>query len=159
MSPLDLHVLGTPPAFVLSQDQTLPFNPSTSLDVSLFGIFASLSLMFARFFSVSFSRFASLHSRAFAWASLDRISNEKAFVKHFLALFSEKYKADQRFRTMRRLALQMFGFWTFPQTVFRRSFGFYRRSVLRFVDLVNQFLEESLTRRESSPVPTELCPF
>ena len=28
MSPLDLHVLGTPPAFVLSQDQTLPFNPS-----------------------------------------------------------------------------------------------------------------------------------
>ena len=27
MSPLDLHVLGTPPAFVLSQDQTLPFNP------------------------------------------------------------------------------------------------------------------------------------
>ena len=29
MSPLDLHVLGTPPAFVLSQDQTLPFNPLT----------------------------------------------------------------------------------------------------------------------------------
>ena len=28
MSPLDLHVLGTPPAFVLSQDQTLMFNPS-----------------------------------------------------------------------------------------------------------------------------------
>ena len=27
-SPLDLHVLGTPPAFVLSQDQTLAFNPS-----------------------------------------------------------------------------------------------------------------------------------
>ena len=27
MSPLDLHVLGTPPAFVLSQDQTLTFNP------------------------------------------------------------------------------------------------------------------------------------
>ena len=27
-SPLDLHVLGTPPAFVLSQDQTLVLNPS-----------------------------------------------------------------------------------------------------------------------------------
>ena len=27
LSPLDLHVLGTPPAFVLSQDQTLAFNP------------------------------------------------------------------------------------------------------------------------------------
>ena len=31
MPPLDLHVLGTPPAFVLSQDQTLVFNPSDSL--------------------------------------------------------------------------------------------------------------------------------
>ena len=28
ISPLDLHVLSTPPAFVLSQDQTLMFNPS-----------------------------------------------------------------------------------------------------------------------------------
>ena len=27
LSPLDLHVLGTPPAFVLSQDQTLELNP------------------------------------------------------------------------------------------------------------------------------------
>ena len=30
LSPLDLHVLGTPPAFVLSQDQTLAFNPLCS---------------------------------------------------------------------------------------------------------------------------------
>ena len=28
MSPLDLHVLGTPPAFVLSQDQTLVLDPA-----------------------------------------------------------------------------------------------------------------------------------
>ena len=28
ISPFDLHVLSTPPAFVLSQDQTLMFNPS-----------------------------------------------------------------------------------------------------------------------------------
>ena len=61
MSPLDLHVLGTPPAFVLSQDQTLPFNPFTSFDVSLFGIFADLSLLRVSL-SVSFSRFASLFS-------------------------------------------------------------------------------------------------
>ena len=33
-SSLDLHVLGTPPAFVLSQDQTLAFNP-LSLKLSL----------------------------------------------------------------------------------------------------------------------------
>ena len=30
-SPLDLHVLSTPPAFVLSQDQTLMFNPLSSI--------------------------------------------------------------------------------------------------------------------------------
>ena len=30
-SPLDLHVLSTPPAFVLSQDQTLMFNPFHSV--------------------------------------------------------------------------------------------------------------------------------
>ena len=30
ISPFDLHVLSTPPAFVLSQDQTLMFNPSLS---------------------------------------------------------------------------------------------------------------------------------
>ena len=33
-SPLDLHVLGTPPAFVLSQDQTLALNPVLNLEVS-----------------------------------------------------------------------------------------------------------------------------
>ena len=33
MSPLDLHVLSTPPAFVLSQDQTLMFNPYPQLHV------------------------------------------------------------------------------------------------------------------------------
>jgi hypothetical protein len=30
--PLDLHVLGTPPAFVLSQDQTLQLNLEKSTD-------------------------------------------------------------------------------------------------------------------------------
>ena len=60
MSPLDLHVLGTPPAFVLSQDQTLPFNP-----LSLKSVTRSSSSTLrnhclvdcASFFSVSFSRF------------------------------------------------------------------------------------------------------
>ena len=35
VSSLDLHVLGTPPAFVLSQDQTLMFNPSQFISISL----------------------------------------------------------------------------------------------------------------------------
>ena len=50
MSPLDLHVLGTPPAFVLSQDQTLPFNPFRfgSLPApSAFNSSESLSLLIA----------------------------------------------------------------------------------------------------------------
>ena len=34
MSPLDLHVLGTPPAFVLSQDQTLAFDSVLNPEVS-----------------------------------------------------------------------------------------------------------------------------
>ena len=39
MSPLDFHVLGTPPAFVLSQDQTLPFNPYHVNSLSLVSAF------------------------------------------------------------------------------------------------------------------------
>jgi hypothetical protein len=36
--PFDLHVLGTPPALILSQDQTLMFNPiSSSLSCSRVG--------------------------------------------------------------------------------------------------------------------------
>ena len=50
MSPLDLHVLSTPPAFVLSQDQTLAFNPLSHLALSdktnSFGI---ICLSFLRF--------------------------------------------------------------------------------------------------------------
>ncbi len=34
MLPFDLHVLGMPPAFNLSQDQTLAFNPSKLLTLS-----------------------------------------------------------------------------------------------------------------------------
>ena len=70
-SPLDLHVLGTPPAFVLSQDQTLIFDSiaQLSLCVSLVRIginFAlalicshrlTLSCLVFSFSYVSFSRF------------------------------------------------------------------------------------------------------
>ena len=44
VTPFDLHVLSTPPAFVLSQDQTLVFNPLTCYWVARS---ASLSLRFA----------------------------------------------------------------------------------------------------------------
>ena len=53
-------MLGTPPAFVLSQDQTLMFNPlSFSLKSS---INSSYWLSFAFLVSVSFSRFGALSS-------------------------------------------------------------------------------------------------
>ena len=61
MSPLDLHVLSTPPAFVLSQDQTLSFNPVYILRfaparLNSFGI----TVFSLRFCSVSFSRFSAV---------------------------------------------------------------------------------------------------
>ena len=52
ISPLDLHVLSTPPAFILSQDQTLMFNLFLShCWLSFFFSFSYLSI----FFKISFS--------------------------------------------------------------------------------------------------------
>ena len=45
MSPLDLHVLSTPPAFVLSQDQTLMFNPLSSFPVFSIRLAKALNLL------------------------------------------------------------------------------------------------------------------
>ena len=117
MSPLDLHVLGTPPAFVLSQDQTLLFNPSMPpslrplseppLGLHLNSSESSLSLprpsppgserfssLRVSSLSVSFSRFGPLppHHRPFGWlsrASFVRISKMLFFVKHFFQFFSD----------------------------------------------------------------------
>ena len=47
MSPLDLHVLGTPPAFVLSQDQTLMFESLLTSSVLTRFFASSLSLPLA----------------------------------------------------------------------------------------------------------------
>ena len=55
MSPLDLHVLGTPPAFVLSQDQTLSFNPFIRIPSSRLG--RSLSELTVVLSCVSLYRF------------------------------------------------------------------------------------------------------
>ena len=63
-SSFDLHVLSTPPAFVLSQDQTLLFNPSRSSPMranapSINSISTLPNRLFSCFsFSVSFSRIA-----------------------------------------------------------------------------------------------------
>jgi hypothetical protein len=81
----------------------------------LYSLESSLSSsLIARFFSVSFSRFAGSLSGFRFRASLHRISKQNAFVKRFWALFSEKNQANQRFRTMPPPQAVMFGFWAFP---------------------------------------------
>ena len=81
LSPLDLHVLGTPPAFVLSQDQTLSFNPfipqSGSPDqVSLIRNYCLVCVVC----SVSFSRFVPVSQAAF-----QRLAQPALSVYYFFA--------------------------------------------------------------------------
>ena len=55
-TPFDLHVLGTPPAFVLSQDQTLEFNLCQLFPVACSLIFAwssQIHCAYCRFYSLS----------------------------------------------------------------------------------------------------------
>ena len=75
MSPLDLHVLGTPPAFVLSQDQTLMFNPSPPTGANRSMAFLTRSesdCSFCSSFSISFSRIASVAAQPLALARAPR---------------------------------------------------------------------------------------
>ena len=104
-------MLGTPPAFVLSQDQTLMFNPSQSPDlISLFGRPLSLSeiwLFFVRsrsgsrlrglrelcsclsVFTISFSRIAVVV--ALALTTLIIIPDLPRFVNNFFYFLSSYY--------------------------------------------------------------------
>ena len=100
-SPLDLHVLSTPPAFVLSQDQTLMFNPSQARSpalparqslprASLACCLLSQNLTVLSSFSVSFSRFARRPAHPRAQAAYAIISNSIPLVKCFFR-FSRKF--------------------------------------------------------------------
>ena len=70
LPPFDLHVLGTPPAFILSQDQTLKFSLKRSVPltssfylVSFFKFFSSLNFQgWFVFYAVQLSRFYLLSS-------------------------------------------------------------------------------------------------
>ena len=110
MSPLDLHVLGTPPAFVLSQDQTLPFNPLTSFD-AFHSLESSLIFPVARFFLLY--RFqGSLRSLYdLSQASLSRITKQKRNVKHFLAIFLKKMRNFNASGRCDSSPSKMFLFW------------------------------------------------
>ena len=127
MSPLDLHVLGTPPAFVLSQDQTLPFNPSIRTQASRLSVRSNSSesslssSLIARFSlcivfkvrlpsSIPQPPFRGASSRA----SLHRIPNAKVFVKRFLKKNFKKIEDNQRFRTLTSSSPKSFVFFSVP---------------------------------------------
>ena len=115
MSPLDLHVLGTPPAFVLSQDQTLPFNPIQTL--KLFPVLKlnsseSLSLLIA-LLSFNLYRFqGSLHS-------LSQVPDYIITTPHFCqALFSSFLKVFLDYFLSRSIIILM---WIFVRSLYSVS--------------------------------------
>ena len=83
ITPFDLHVLGTPPAFILSQDQTLMFilpvqKPSGFLSVEWFLIPLGVSFFFSEILLLNFqgciavylSRFLFCPSRTQLWYNI-----------------------------------------------------------------------------------------
>ena len=122
MSPLDLHVLGTPPAFVLSQDRTLPFNPYrfqqtliclrvfNSLESSLsFPIIARLLPLY-RFQGSLLLPLPLAPFGTPARASLAIIPNLNPLVNPFFQLFLKKIQVFQGLRTFPFPPLRSFGF-------------------------------------------------
>ena len=95
--PFDLHVLSIPPAFILSQDQTLHFGSfflalSTvfTTTVRLFSFSDAGYLSYSGFQTIIFSRFGVLFgvaSSGFFVRHLFNISNLLWFVNYFFDLF------------------------------------------------------------------------
>ena len=64
----DLHVLGTPPAFILSQDQTLHcFLISSSFDSFFYLFFACFCLLFFSLLTFRFVQFSMSSFQPFSW--------------------------------------------------------------------------------------------
>ena len=101
---LDLHVLSVPPAFILSQDQTLNLIRSLLLGFELTGIFLpfplscfhSIKFFLLRCYTVRFSKFLhiSLFAKCFAI-----LSHRIQFVKQFFQLFSNFFDVVRLART------------------------------------------------------------
>ena len=85
MSPLDLHVLGTPPAFVLSQDQTLMFNSCLRSWFYSGSLHSSYWLSFLRFFPLYRFQGSALSSE------LVHNSTLSLFRQHLFSTFFEKF--------------------------------------------------------------------
>ena len=96
----DLHVLSIPPAFILSQDQTLHFGSFFLALATVFTTTVKLffsdagCLLFSGFQTIIFSRFGALFgvaSLGFAVRHLFNISNLFGFVNYFFYLFEKKF--------------------------------------------------------------------
>ena len=98
LSPLDLHVLGTPPAFVLSQDQTLMFNPHPITGANRLSAFLTRSES-----DCSLSALTSLYrfqgslvpARSLALAraprdNIDYYTHSDHFCQHFFSAFKNR---------------------------------------------------------------------
>ena len=83
MSPLDLHVLSTPPAFVLSQDQTLMFNPYPSSSTSA----APLN----RSFASASSLLPYAHSPKSALASTASVASTALYSRNLLTVLPQLF--------------------------------------------------------------------
>ena len=101
-SPLDLHVLGTPPAFVLSQDQTLMFN-SCTLQIFSGSHFTQFIDCLRSCFpcSVSFSRFVALKRACLYYHSSEFVSTPffnffDSFLSRIFSPFIQCDSADER---------------------------------------------------------------
>ena len=95
-TPLDLHVLGTPPAFVLSQDQTLHSSSMKELDSLLTRIDVSLVVQFSRCKPVAF--FGSASASAFFAATLSIYHTSATFGKTlFFSSLASRIKRCRRY--------------------------------------------------------------
>ena len=103
LSPLDLHVLGTPPAFVLSQDQTLMFNSCYAPDFLwlAFSLNSLTACVLAFLCSVSFSRFVALKRACLYYHSSEFVSTPffnffDSFLSRIFSPFIQWDSADER---------------------------------------------------------------
>ena len=112
VSPLDLHVLSTPPAFVLSQDQTLSFNPvytSPGFSTRQSSTHSELLSFLCVILSVSFSRFSAACAKA--PCDLYILSKSQRNVNRFFKLFFTFGRSFQNVEHSAKILFPSFRFW------------------------------------------------
>ena len=96
LSSFDLHVLCAPPAFILSQDQTLLFNRVFIKLRSAVSDFVKNHSMYDKYYLIIFS-LSSLHNSFSKTASLFKITFSSNFINLNLKFFSSSLNASYFF--------------------------------------------------------------